>query len=52
MAWKHLLSTLREWRLRARTRRQIATLDARTMADLGLAPSQMAFEANKPFWRR
>jgi uncharacterized protein YjiS (DUF1127 family) len=52
MSWKHLLSTLHEWHLRARTRRQISTLDARTMADLGVAPSQLAFEAQKPFWRQ
>ena len=52
MSWKHLLSTLREWQLRQRTRCQIRALDARTtIADLGVAPSQMAFEAKKPFWR-
>jgi len=55
MSWKHLLSTLREWRLRASTRRQIRALDGRTIGDLGndlgMTPGQLAFEARKPFWR-
>jgi uncharacterized protein YjiS (DUF1127 family) len=42
---------LREWLLRVHTRRDIAKLDPRTIRDLGLAPSQMEFEAQKPFWR-
>ena len=42
---------LREWRQRARSRRQIAMLDDRTIGDLGVSRSQMKFEAQKPFWR-
>ncbi len=42
---------LREWIARARSRRDIAKLDERTIRDLGLCPSQMLFEASKPFWR-
>ena len=41
----------REWRLRARSRRDIAKLDGNTIGDLGLCPSPMRFEADKPFWR-
>jgi len=52
MTWKHLLSTLHEWHLRVRTRRQIRALDPHTIGDLGVAASQMTFEANKPFWRK
>jgi uncharacterized protein YjiS (DUF1127 family) len=42
---------LREWRRRARTRREIATLDDHTCRDLAISRSQMLFEAGKPFWR-
>jgi uncharacterized protein YjiS (DUF1127 family) len=42
---------LREWRGRARSRREIATLDYCTLRDLGLSAGQMQFEAQKPFWR-
>ena len=45
-------SVLQEWSSRARSRREIAKLDDRTIRDLGLSPSQMQFEARKPFWRR
>jgi uncharacterized protein YjiS (DUF1127 family) len=47
-----LLRLLQEWLLRARSRREIAKLDRHTIGDLGLTPSQMQFEAQKPFWRR
>ncbi len=39
------------WRRRSRERRELATLDHRTIRELGLAPSAIQFEANKPFWR-
>lgn len=39
------------WRRRARSRRELARLDARSMRDLGLSPSDVNFEVNKPFWR-
>ena len=39
------------WRRRARERRELATLDSRTIRDLGLSQSDVQFEANKPFWR-
>lgn len=40
------------WRQRARERQELATLDHRMIRDLGLSPSDIRFEANKPFWRR
>lgn len=39
------------WQRRARDRRELASLDHRTMRDLGISPSDIRFEANKPFWR-
>ena len=42
---------LREWRCRARSRREIAKLDDRAIRDLGLSTGQLRFEAEKPFWR-
>ncbi len=39
------------WRRRAEARRELATLDLRTIRDLGLDLGQIRFEANKPFWR-
>ena len=51
MFWQFLRRSWRQWRLRARTRRDIARLDERTIRDLGLSPGQMMFEAQKPFWR-
>jgi uncharacterized protein YjiS (DUF1127 family) len=46
-----LVLLLREWLMRIRTRRDIGRLDHRTIRDLGVSPSQMEFEAQKPFWR-
>jgi uncharacterized protein YjiS (DUF1127 family) len=39
------------WRQRSRDRRELALLDERSLRDLGLNPSSIEFEANKPFWR-
>jgi uncharacterized protein YjiS (DUF1127 family) len=47
-AFNQILAT---WRQRARQRKELATLDARTLRDLGLSASDVNFEANKPFWR-
>ncbi len=46
-----LRALMQEWWWRARSRREIAKLDERTLRDLGVSPSQMEFEARKPFWR-
>ncbi len=42
---------LATWRRRAQERRELAVLDYRTIRDLGISPSDIRFEANKPFWR-
>ena len=39
------------WRRRVRERRELATLDYRTLRDLGLSEGEVQFEASKPFWR-
>ncbi len=39
------------WRRRARERRELANLDARTIRDLGMSPGDIQFEDGKPFWR-
>ena len=39
------------WRRRARERRELSSLDSRTIRDLGLSTSEIQFEASKPFWR-
>jgi uncharacterized protein YjiS (DUF1127 family) len=47
-AFGQILTT---WRERARQRRELGNLDYRTMRDLGISPTDVQFEANKPFWR-
>jgi uncharacterized protein YjiS (DUF1127 family) len=39
------------WRQRNRERRELAQLDGRSLRDLGLTPSSVQFEVDKPFWR-
>ena len=39
------------WRLRSRTRRHLAALDARGLADIGLASAHQGAEAGKWFWQ-
>jgi uncharacterized protein YjiS (DUF1127 family) len=43
--------TLHVWRERQRARRQLAELSARDLHDVGLSWSDIAYEAEKPFWR-
>ena len=47
-AIRQILAT---WRQRTKERRELANLDYRTMRDLGISPTDVVFEANKPFWR-
>ncbi|MDP1750790.1 MAG: DUF1127 domain-containing protein [Reyranella sp.] len=46
-----LLATLAMWRRRNRTRRHLALLDARELADTGLSRAQQHAEAGKWFWQ-
>lgn len=49
--WLHLLATLLRWRQNARTRRQLAQLDPRQLADTGISQGERLSELDKPFWR-
>lgn len=44
-------AALRRWQLNARTRRQLAALDERLLADAGISPAERLAELDKPFWR-
>ena len=46
-----VLATLRQWRQRARARRELAGLDDYLLHDIGLSRSQAQFESGKPFWQ-
>ncbi len=50
-ATARVFATLREWRRRSRDRAELATLDARMLADIGLTHADAEFLANKPFWK-
>ena len=46
-----VFATMREWRRRSRDRAELATLDARMLADIGLSHADREMLVNKPFWR-
>ncbi|MDH4580542.1 DUF1127 domain-containing protein [Pseudomonas sp. BN415] len=46
-----LFATLAQWQRNARTRHQLAQLDARALADVGISPSERYQELERPFWR-
>ena len=48
---ERLRETLHTWRQRQLQRRQLAELSARDLHDVGLSWSDIAYEAEKPFWR-
>jgi uncharacterized protein YjiS (DUF1127 family) len=43
--------TVRTWRDRQQQRRELASWSERDLHDVGLSRSDIAFEAEKPFWR-
>ena len=45
------LAMLREWSGRSRERHQLAQLDARILADIGLSHADREMLVHKPFWR-
>jgi uncharacterized protein YjiS (DUF1127 family) len=45
------LALVREWRRRARGRRELAALSDRCLHDIGLTRYDAQREARKPFWR-
>lgn len=48
MLW--VVDTLETWAARAEQRRQLATLDARMLRDIGRSESDALRESAKPFW--
>ncbi|MBE7375318.1 DUF1127 domain-containing protein [Pseudomonas lopnurensis] len=48
---QRLIQLLRQWRQNARTRCQLARLDDRQLADIGISHSEREAELSKPFWR-
>ncbi|PJI48019.1 MULTISPECIES: DUF1127 domain-containing protein [Pseudomonas] len=50
-AHRGLVSTVRLWQRRMESRRQLARLDSRLLADAGISEAQRYAELNKPFWR-
>lgn len=46
-----LFAVVTQWQRNARTRHQLAKLDARALADVGISPSERYQELEKPFWR-
>jgi uncharacterized protein YjiS (DUF1127 family) len=49
--WAQLGDILRVWRDRRRQRRELAQWTDRDLHDVGLSWSDIASEAEKPFWR-
>ncbi|WP_252273755.1 DUF1127 domain-containing protein [Pseudomonas subflava] len=46
-----VLGTLLLWQRRASSRRELARLDERLLADAGISTYDRAVEISKPFWR-
>jgi uncharacterized protein YjiS (DUF1127 family) len=46
-----ILDTLQGWWELRRSRGQLARLSPYELRDIGICPSEAAFEAAKPFWR-
>jgi uncharacterized protein YjiS (DUF1127 family) len=49
--FEKLSETIHIWRQRQLQRRQLAQLTERDLHDVGLSWSDIAYEAEKPFWR-
>ena len=48
---RNILSTVRIWRARAHSRRELAARSERELRDMGTCWSSIADEVSKPFWR-
>jgi len=51
LAAGHVRATLSAWSDRCQRRHAALTIDARTLADIGLTSVHVTFETAKPFWR-
>lgn len=50
-AGQRILTRLRQRRGRARDRAELAALDDRMLADIGISRAEALFRSRKPFWR-
>jgi uncharacterized protein YjiS (DUF1127 family) len=50
LRWHALVECISRWRNRARQRRQLATLDDRMLADIGINRCDVMRECDKHFW--
>jgi uncharacterized protein YjiS (DUF1127 family) len=48
--WRAVIETVSLWRDRARQRRQLAVLDERLLADIGINRCDVMRECDKRFW--
>jgi uncharacterized protein YjiS (DUF1127 family) len=48
---KRIIATIREWRRRAHSRRDLVALDPRDLRDLRLTRADVMREAGKSFWK-
>ncbi len=46
-----LVDTIHVWRQRYRSRKELASWSERELHDVGISPSDIAYEIDKPFWR-
>lgn len=46
-----LIATTAQWFARSSQRRQLLTLDDRTLDDIGISRAEAQAESRKPFWR-
>ncbi len=46
-----IAGVLRLWLARIRERRELATLSAHELRDIGITPAEVFWETAKPFWR-
>jgi uncharacterized protein YjiS (DUF1127 family) len=51
IAIRRIIGTIREWRRRARSRRDLMALDPRDLRDLRLTRGDVLREARKSFWK-
>ena len=49
--WSTIVETLALWRQRSRSRRHLAELDDRGLADIGLSRTGRRIECRKRFWQ-
>jgi uncharacterized protein YjiS (DUF1127 family) len=49
--WLRAYAALCSWQRNQRTRKQLARLDSRQLADAGISEAQRQNELAKPFWR-